>query len=348
MGYKAVSFLLRFVQFLCALLLFAAAVASWYSSRVSPEAGRFWVTLGLLMPVLLLLNLAAMIWWLFRGRWRLSLLPAAALVWNLGYVASMVRLPGPIVEEPADLRVATLNTLGFRRFETPERSAFAVARTMAREGVDILCLQEFPVGRSFPADSIAALFRPQMPYMVCDEGEAIVSRYPILDHRYVRFPDSGNDYLWADVRVGDKTVRVLSVHLQTSGVNALRHRFRKDYNRDAPVERVLGEVERNSRIRARQVREICALADSVSGPLILAGDFNDTPSSYTYREVRSRLEDGFREAGGGYGGTFRYLGGVLRIDYIFYNDFFRCVAYRTLPDDLSDHRAVVAELQFRR
>ncbi len=349
MGYKAVSFLLRFLSVLLTGLLFAAAVLSWYSSRVSPEAGRFWATMGLMMPVILFLNLAVLVVWLVCRRWLVSLLPLAALLWNLGYISAMVQLPDPGDGKGAgDLRVATLNTLGLRRFETRELSAYAIARLMARERVDILCMQEFPVEKNFPPDSIAALFSREMPYFVCDTGEAIASRYPILEHRYVRFPDSGNDYLWADLKVGEDTVRVISVHFQTSGVSSLRHRFRKDYNRDAPVERLLGEVERNSRIRAQQVREIRSLVDSSRGPLILAGDFNDTPSSYTYRQIRGRLTDGFRAAGSGYGGTFRYIGGLLRIDYIFYDDAFRCVRYRVLPDDVSDHKAVVAELRFRR
>lgn len=62
------------------------------------------------------------------------------------------------------------------------------------------------------------------------------SRYPVLDHKYVRFADTNNDYLRADLLVGDDTVRLFSVHLQTSGIAQLRRRFRKDYNRDAPVE----------------------------------------------------------------------------------------------------------------
>ena len=148
--------------------------------------------------------------------------------------------------------------------------------------------------------------------------------------------------------MGDDTVRVFSVHLQTSGISSLRHRFRKDYNSTAPVERVIGELERNSRIRAQQVREIRAVIDSTHYPAILAGDFNDTPSSYTYRRLRGDMSDNNRAVGNGFGGTFRYLGGVLRIDYVFYDDNFTGVGYYMPDDDLSDHKAVIAELKLRR
>lgn len=348
MGRKAVSCLLEILGVVFTALLLAAAVVSWRSSFISPEVGNFWASVALLMPVILALNLAALVWWLFRRKWGVALMPAAALALNLGYISAMVQLPDFNGKGPHDIRIATLNSYGFSRLGPTSVTAYGIASVMKRERVDVLCLQEFPENREFPADSIARLFAARMPYCVARSGQAILSRFPILDHRYVRFPDSGNDYLEADLRVGDDTVRVFSVHLQTSGISGLRRRFRRDYDRDAPVERVIGELERNSRIRAQQVREIRTVIDSTRYPVILAGDFNDTPSSYTYRRLKGGMTDGFRAVGNGFGGTFRYLGGVLRIDYIFYDDNFTGVGYYMPDDDLSDHKAVIAELKFRR
>lgn len=348
MGQKAVNCLLHYLAILFTGLLLAAAVVSWRSSYISPEAGRFWASLALLMPVILVFNAVMLVWWLFRRSWGVALMPVAALALNLGYISAMVQLPDFGGSEPHDIRVATLNVYGFRRLGPPEITAYGVATVMKREKVDVLCLQEFPDVREFPADSIARLFVRQMPYFVSHTGQAILSRFPILDHRYVRFPESGNDYLQADLLVGIDTVRVFSVHLQTSGISSLRRRFRKDYDRNAPVERVIGELERNSRIRAKQVREIRAVIDSTHYPVILAGDFNDTPSSFTYRRLKGGMTDGFREVGDGFGGTFRYLGGVLRIDYVLYDDHFAGVDYYMPADDLSDHKAVIAGLKFRR
>ena len=348
MGQKAVSYLFKGLAVVFTVLLLAAAVLSWRSSFISPEAGNFWASIALLMPVILLLNLAALVWWLFRRQWGVALMPVAALALNLGYISAMVQLPDFDGKGPHDIRVATLNTYGFRRLGPTSVTAYGVASLMKREQVDVVCLQEFIDDSKFPPDSIARLFASRMPWFVHQEGQAILSRFPSVGQRYVRFPESGNDYLQADVKVGDDTVRIFSVHLQTSGISSLRHRFRKDYNRDAPVERVIGELERNSRIRAQQVREIRAVIDSTHYPVIVAGDFNDTPSSYTYRRLKGDMTDGFRAVGNGFGGTFRYLGGVLRIDYIFYDNRFAGVGYYTPQDDVSDHKAVIAELRLRR
>lgn len=347
MGRKAVKYLLHYLAVVFTVLLLAAAVVSWRSSFVSPARGDFWATIALLLPVILAANLAAMVWWLARRRWGLSLLPMAALALNLGYISAMVQMPDLGSGGPNDLRVATLNVNGFRRQGPVPVSAAAIARMADREQIDVLCMQEFVWERDFPADSIAALFAPRMPYFAHEKGQAIVSRYPIVGAEYGGFPDTDNDYFRADIALGEDTVRVFSVHLQTSGISGLRHRFRKDYNRDAPVDRVIGEIERNSKIRAQQVDHIRSRIDSTRLPVLLAGDFNDTPSSYSYRKLKGNLTDGFRAAGNGYGGTFRYIGGLLRIDYIFYDNHFAAIRYYMPREDVSDHKAVVAALKIR-
>lgn len=294
MGRKAVFCLLYFLAVVFTGLLLAAAVLSWRASFVSPEQGGFWATIALLMPVVLLANLAALVWWLIRRRWVVALMPLAALLLNMGYVSSMIQLPDFNVSDGShDIRIATLNVNGFRQLGPKSITAAAVAEMMRHEQVDVLCLQEFLDDSRFTADSIGELFSRRMPYFVSEGNGAVASRYPILDCKYVRFPDTSNDYLRADLLVEGDTVRIFSVHLQTSGIAQLRRRFQKDYNREAPVDSMLGAVDRNSRIRAAQVREIRAETDASPYPVILAGDFNDTPSSYTYREMKGALTDGF-------------------------------------------------------
>lgn len=348
MARKAVRYLLYVLSVVATVLLAGAAVVSWRASYVSPAEGGVWPFFALAMPGVLLLNLGVLVWWLYRKRWGVALLPAAALVLNMGYISAMVQLPDLGDGKHDDyFCVATFNVCGFHFAEPPALTVDGIAELMRRERVDVLAMQEFGSSREMPADSIAAAFSHRMPYFVWKGSQALASRFPILDYRYVQFPETSNDYLCADLRIGEDTVRLFSVHLQTTGVARLRRRFRKDYHREAPVEAVYTALEENGRIRAQQVAEIRRQIDASPLPVILMGDFNDTPSSYTYREIKGDMIDGFREGGSGYGGTYRYLGGLLRIDYIFYDDTFRGARYR-MPDErsLSDHKPVVTELRF--
>lgn len=55
--------------------------------------------------------------------------------------------------------------------------------------------------------------------------------------------------------------------------------------------------------------------------------------------MKGALTDGFPPVRKRYGGTFRYLGGLLRIDYVFYDDTFECVRYYMPSEVVSDIRS---------
>ena len=229
----------------------------------------------------------------------------------------------------------------------PSVTARAIASMMNREHIDVAYSGSSSTTGPFRPDSIARLFAPQMPYFVYRAGQAVLSRFPIVDHRYVRFPDSGNDYLQADVKVGDDTVRIFSVHLQTSGISGLQQRFRKDHGRDVPVERVIGELGATAVSGRSRSADPCGdRLHALSGH---RGRGFQRHSFVLYLPpAEGRHDRRIQAVGNGFGGTFRYLGGVLRIDYIFYDDRFAGVGYYMPQDDVSDHKAVVAELRFRR
>ena len=84
MGRKAVSILFYGISVVLTGLLLVAAVLCRYASSVSPGEGGFWATLALLMPVVLLANVVALVWWTVRRKWIVLLMPLVALVLNLG------------------------------------------------------------------------------------------------------------------------------------------------------------------------------------------------------------------------------------------------------------------------
>jgi endonuclease/exonuclease/phosphatase family metal-dependent hydrolase len=81
-------------------------------------------------------------------------------------------------------------------------------------------------------------------------------------------------------------------------------------------------------------------------PVIVAGDFNDTPVSYSYRKIRKGLNDSFVNSG--YGAGFTYKGNYPpnRIDYILYNKSLVNSNFEIIKLKYSDHYPIMA--YFRR
>jgi len=82
-------------------------------------------------------------------------------------------------------------------------------------------------------------------------------------------------------------------------------------------------------------------------PVVLAGDFNDTPVSYAYNQTRKYLTDSFVESGSGVGCT--YIGDFpsFRIDYVFHSEEIESANYTTLDYHFSDHKPVYCKLRIK-
>jgi endonuclease/exonuclease/phosphatase family metal-dependent hydrolase len=76
--------------------------------------------------------------------------------------------------------------------------------------------------------------------------------------------------------------------------------------------------------------------------VIVAGDFNDTPVSYSYRKIRKGLNDAFVSSG--YGAGFTYKGNYPpnRIDYILYDNALECRQFSITKVKYSDHYPISA------
>lgn len=345
MGKKAVKHIFFSLSVIITALLLAAVIVCRQASYFPPAEGEFWMPVAMLLPVALVVNLVVLVWWLVRRRWLVALMPLAALGAGWGFITAYIPMPSFGKDSSYDIRVSTLNAHGFRYYHSVEATVRAVETIMRREQVDLLCLQEFVSEKNFSSTNIDDAFDRKLPYFVYGGSLAIVSRFPIVRHEYKMAPAGSDDYLYADIVIGADTVRILTVHLQSTGVSGLQRRLRG--RPELNTDRLLATVEGNSAIRAEQAMRICGQIEASPYPVILAGDFNDTPSSYTYRRMAQMLTDGFRDAGRGYAGTFRNMGGLLRIDYVFYDNRFSGANYRTIPDEISDHKAVVADIKIK-
>ena len=97
--------------------------------------------------------------------------------------------------------------------------------------------------------------------------------------------------------------------------------------------------------RAKQA-ELIEYSISLSPyPVIVCGDFNDTPSSYTYNTVSKKLTDSFVESGNGFGRSYVGAFPSFRIDYILHSDQFIAYNFKTIREELSDHYPIITSLE---
>ena len=83
-------------------------------------------------------------------------------------------------------------------------------------------------------------------------------------------------------------------------------------------------------------------------PAIITGDFNDVPSSYTYKTIKGNWQDAFLEKGFGVGASFLGISPTLRIDYILANSSWEVRGWESIDENLSDHHMIMADLVLKK
>jgi len=174
------------------------------------------------------------------------------------------------------------------------------------------------------ATGMHVVYGPNLIYDGGPFGNAVLTRYPVVETHNVRLPDAGavepRGLLTVIVRVDGQRVAFSSTHLTD------------------------GEEGRQSRIL--EALAVARALHSTTAPTIVAGDLNSDPTDVPARILRQHLLDAQEEGGIGPGDTIPEANPSSRIDYILYDPHFAVVpgSTRVLASDSSDHRSVFTKL----
>lgn len=181
-------------------------------------------------------------------------------------------------------------------------------------------------------------------------GVATYSKYPIINKGEIKFHKSrGNICIYSDIKIGKDTIRVFNVHFQSNHLHTenIEKISAADSNAKVIAFDLFKALRKGYVKRANQVDTVSQAIAMSPYPVVISGDFNDMPMSYTYRKLSENLEDAFLNDGAGFG--FSYAGKIpfLRIDYLFHSATIDAQNFQVLKKKLSDHYPISAWLKVK-
>ena len=309
------------------LLLYLSYASVLIDPAVLPIAGFF----GLYFIPVLLINILLLLIALLR-RSSSAWISLAAIAPAFVFAGSFFRICGhePDITDTGGIKVLTWNVGGFRAGDgTSRQNMEDVVSLIETEMPQIVSLQEFRVRDTASIQDIFPGYRYRTHHFYRLRngdfvGNVTLSTLPMRESGHIYFPRSTNN-----------NISIVSIIKKIGrGYDEFSHEFAQAHEK----------VKKSSSRRGSQVR---ALLDNISEsglPAVICGDVNDTPVSYCFRSLRHGRKDTFREAGKGFGATYRILWPLLRIDYVFVPESAGVLAHRTLRLDCSDHYPVIAEI----
>lgn len=325
------------VNTLVAVLFIASFVLPYLPPKTFPIAA----VLSLAVPLFLVLHLIFVIYWILLGFKKPAFISLFCLVLVFLFSSFPYKFANETDSAEGDLSIMTYNVRLFNTYkwirsdDIPQK----IADFVKVENPDILLLQEFNPNNqpkfSYPYKHIVLKGEKK------GFGQAIFSKYKIVDQGELNFDNSDNNAIYIDILVKSDTLRIYNLHLES-----LRLGANQKLLTDGDSERLLRTMTKAFVKQQNQIEQFKSFA--VNGPkrTIIAGDLNNTAYSWVYHQISQDMIDTFNRSGSKFGRTFDLKKYPLRIDFILVDENFSVSGHHNYGVNFSDHYPVMAKIKF--
>ncbi len=354
--------LMKFIMLTANLAVAVILILSLAGSVISPQKSLVSAYTTLIFPLIVILNFVFVLFWTLSRQWY-SLISLFLLLISIPQIKNTFPLNFGRIDKAPDgkyISILSYNTqLNDAVKKHTENDPNQIIDYIQKTDADIVCLQEFGVGHKptqlLHEDVIRILKNYPYHYIVykkiqgwCKYGNAIFSKYPIVNSDTVNFFSNYNISIYADLKIGNDTVRIINNHLESNGLTendkAKPIKLTDNFTTDELAEttrHLSRKLNVAYKARAAQSEIIAEMGNKSPYKTLVLGDFNDVPVSYVYSQIKGkRFNDAFVDTGSGFGWTFNESIYRFRIDYVLYDTNFRVVNFKVGKYDASDHYPV--------
>lgn len=362
------------IKNICILLSWIAGavmILSAYCGYIDPETSAKASILGLAFPFALALNILILIFWIVFRKWLMVLFEVAVLAVCSSPIYTFSPLnfsSSDISPEDSTFTILTYNVMNFNDMdEKKESGENRTLRYILDKDADIVLMQEGSAKiRMDKLDRIAPLMpevEAKYPYREQRLRDLVImSKYPYeIDCEEITSNEPRKSVAYK-VNMNGKELYIIDVHLEsiklTEGDKALYRNITDiskstDNLSEKTVEDVksslLTKLAKAFRRRAAQAKDLKAYIDSIGDKnVILCGDFNDTPSSFSHLTIMGNdMNDVYKECALGPAITFHANRFYFRIDHILYKGDIEAVDIERGNIKSSDHYPLFATFRWK-
>jgi endonuclease/exonuclease/phosphatase family metal-dependent hydrolase len=283
-------------------------------------------------PLVLAGHLFFLGFWLFLRPLR-TLLPVAMLLLSFPFWQRTYKVPSesePENDAPT-LKIVNYNVASFQLLHNNTPFTREVLTWLKGVNPDVICFQEFSNRKNRARATVVEQLKDAgYPYhrtlMIPGAaaggyitGVVTFSKYPIVASEDSHFAGQ-NGILRTDIRWNNDTIRIINTHLYSMTLKLNRLANQTEYSGVKKETRgTLRQMKKGFEERNDELMQIESWISDSRHPLVICGDFNETPYGYVYGRLRRKLANAFEDQGRGFGFSYNRLPYFIRIDHQFYS-----------------------------
>ncbi len=323
---------LRLILSIFHLILVLMLFGTIMNAYISPKVFGMLNLLSLVFPILIIIHLLILIFWIVSWRKRAAIF----LVLTLFFITPVRRWINytPAKKEIPDLKVISLNGK-FGKLGDENIYNF-----INEQKPDVVFFQEYDNRK--PLDGFK-YFENSRPIT------KIQSRFPIIKSGEIKTDANNAVCLFADIKVNNTIIRFVNVYMEPFFLDKKMVKLTKDMDvNEQKAKKILHMLVPTFRKHETQIDQIKDFINVSPFPVIIAGDFNAVPNSYEYYKISEGLQDVFLKVGKGSGTSFHDFKFPLKIDHFFASESIEPISYKVDRSvRISDHFPVIAEFRVK-
>ena len=336
---KKLSFInkiIYFINIVVAVLLLLSIILPF----LPPKTFSLLAVVNLGVSFLIFINVLFFLYWVFQLKKKFMLSLAVLLIGYFSFGSLYKFSASKKIENPENIKVMNYNVRLFNFYEwIPKKNIETeIIDFIKSESPDVLSIQEYHL----PKNSDLSFFKYKFEKLTGNKtksGQAIFSKFPIINSGSIEFPDTANNAIFADVVKGMDTIRIYNIHLESLRIDTKVENLKKENS-----ERLFKRIGTTFKMQQFQTELFLMHKAQCKYKMVICGDFNNTAFSYVYRKIKGDLYDTFKEAGNGFGRTYDFKFFPIRIDFIFADDAFNVNGFKAYNNHYSDHFPIMATL----
>ena len=335
-------------MFLLNIVLTVVTFSAYLLPFLAPKAFPLLSVLTLFMPLFFVFNALFFFYWGIQFKKRM-ILSGLVLLMGITFINKFYKFSAKdFPESEKDFTVMSYNVRLLNLFKWIDRDDVPsqIVSFINDKNPDILCIQEY----STSADVDLKVYPHKYILMGGDQiktGQAIFSKFPIINEGNIVFPNSNNNVIFADIKKGKETIRVYNMHLQSIKISPDVTEINDDINviNQSKSQKLFNRISKAFKQQQQQAELFKEHKKDCQYPLIICGDMNNSAFSYVYRNIKGKLRDSFEEAGKGFGATYKFKYYPARIDYIFADETMKVKKFESFSEfENSDHYPIMVRL----